>query len=211
MNNNFSIKNYLKSCSDKAMATLIEWWEVDRCAEGAEDVFDLKDKKDFIYFVDKYDIKIAIELANHYDYVIDGSNFNKPQPLTSEALRDFVFGEYDFEYMIHIVKEVGSWKGLEEYLDVPAFILDYGLVKENIDMAKIIKKVAGQIQCYIENDIINENGLEPFSGWCAEGEVFEDDDMSEEDIEMAMSIVNKIDGAFTNMVYEYLAIDKYLK
>ena len=211
MNNNFNLKIYLKSGSDKAMAELIEWWEVDRCAEGAEDVFDLKDKKDFIYFVDKYDIKTAIELANHYDYVLDGSNFNKPQPLTSNALRDFVFGEYDLEYMIHIVKEVGSWKGLDDYLDVPAFILDYGLVEDGIDMVKIIKKVAGQIQCYIENDIMNENGLEPFVGWCADGEVFETSDMSEEEVQVAMALVNRINEPFTNMVYEHLAIDKFLK
>lgn len=204
----FKLSNYLKSVSDKAMAALIEWWEVDRCAEGAEDVFDLKDKKDFIYFVEKYDIKTAIELANHYDYVLDGCNFKEPNPMTSEALRNFVFSEYDFEYMMHIVKEVGRWSGLKDYLNVPAFIFDY--CKESVDMSKIIKKVAGQIQSYIENNIINENGLESFIGWCADGEVFDSPDMSEEEIEVAMVLVNNIDTQFTDMVYSHLDIDHYI-
>lgn len=43
---------------------------------------------------------------------------------------------------------------------------------------EIRKAVARQVMAMLENDVINENGWEPFEGWCSDGEVF--DSMNEE-------------------------------
>ena len=50
-----------------------------------------------------------------------------------------------------------------------------------------IKAVAGQLVNMIINDVLNNNGLEGFEGWCADGEVFED--LHGEYFEEAMRLV----------------------
>lgn len=41
------------------------------------------------------------------------------------------------------------------------------------------KAVAGQIAAMLINDVLGENGYEPFEGWCENGEAFATEDGSE--------------------------------
>ena len=66
---------------------------------------------------------------------------------------------------------------------------------------KIKKAVIAQIINMFVNDIINENGTEPFIGWCADGEVYEF--LGDEDkIQKAMELTEKIANDVDNIVYK---------
>ena len=65
-----------------------------------------------------------------------------------------------------------------------------------------IKAVTGQLINMLDNDIMRDNGIEGFEGWCADGEVFED--LSGEYFEEAMRLVKDIAPLVDNLVYGYL-------
>lgn len=64
-----------------------------------------------------------------------------------------------------------------------------------METKEIKKAVAGQIIAMIENNIINENGVEMFEGWLEDGDVFFNNGMSEEDIETAMGYAHAVSDA----------------
>lgn len=62
---------------------------------------------------------------------------------------------------------------------------------------KVKRAVAGQLVNMIMNDIINQNGIEPFIGWCADGEVYES--LKEDEIIEAMKLTEEISGFVDNI------------
>lgn len=75
-------------------------------------------------------------------------------------------------------------------------------MKKNIIMA-----VANQIQNMMYNNITNENGLESFEGWCEDGEVFVNNDMSEEEVKECMTLVEHVAPLVDKLMFEYLNVD----
>ena len=56
---------------------------------------------------------------------------------------------------------------------------------------KIALAVVEQFMNMIQNDVIEDNGFESFMGWLADGEIFEQDGMSNKDIEAAMKLAKE--------------------
>ena len=67
---------------------------------------------------------------------------------------------------------------------------------------EIRQQVAGQVVNMLYNDICEDNGTEPFIGWLADGEVFEDSGMTEEEIARAMEIANEIADSVDTLTYK---------
>lgn len=65
-----------------------------------------------------------------------------------------------------------------------------------------IKAVTGQLVNMLINDVINNNGIEGFEGWCADGEVFED--LHGEYFEEAMRLVKEIAPIVDTLTYNHL-------
>lgn len=65
-----------------------------------------------------------------------------------------------------------------------------------------VKAVTGQLVNMLVNDILNNNGLEGFKGWCADGEVFED--LHGEYFKEAMRLVEEIAPIVDTLTYNHL-------
>lgn len=58
--------------------------------------------------------------------------------------------------------------------------------------SKAVKQaVATQVANMLINDVVEANGIEPFVGWCADGEVYEEC-LNEEEIMQAMKLTEEI-------------------
>lgn len=67
-------------------AELIETWEVHRCADGAENVYDLEDKDDYRLFIKSHGYWTARKLRKQNRFWFDGFNYAKPVPFpTAQA------------------------------------------------------------------------------------------------------------------------------
>lgn len=73
---------------------------------------------------------------------------------------------------------------------------------------EVIQAVTGQIINMLDNNILGEQGNEPFEGWCAEGEVFDDgfDDRNEAFIHECMRLVKEVSPLIDKLTYEFLNI-----
>lgn len=69
-----------------------------------------------------------------------------------------------------------------------------------------IKAVTNQLINMLYNDIIEDNGTEPFEGWCADGEVFED--LPSEYFDEAMSLLKEVAPMVDDLVYNHLRIER---
>lgn len=65
-----------------------------------------------------------------------------------------------------------------------------------------IKAVTGQLVNMLVNDILHNNGIEGFEGWCADGEVFED--LHGEYFDEAMRLVKEIAPIVDTLTYNHL-------
>ena len=76
-------------------------------------------------------------------------------------------------------------------------------------MAKkeVIKAVTEQLINMLYNNTIEENGAESFVGWCEDGEVFALNEMSEDDVESCMDLVNEISPLVDKLSCQYLNLD----
>lgn len=76
-------------------------------------------------------------------------------------------------------------------------------------MAKkeVIKAVTEQLINMLYNNTIEENGAEGFVGWCEDGEVFALNEMSEDDVESCMDLVNEISPLVDKLSCQYLNLD----
>lgn len=78
MENKKTICDYLKkNLSLKDYADLVETWEVHRCADGEENVFDLMDYADFHLFATRYSLKYALECQKEARFWFGGNNYCK--------------------------------------------------------------------------------------------------------------------------------------
>lgn len=70
-------------------AALIETWEQDRCADGYENVFDLRNKNDFRMMVENHGFIKTRKLRKQNRFWFDGLNFKEPKafPTTAEEAR----------------------------------------------------------------------------------------------------------------------------
>lgn len=76
------IHNYLNQCAANnvdVMANLMEDWNVDRGADGEENVFILTDYVDFHYFATRYGVKKTLECCQINDCWFGGNNFEEPK------------------------------------------------------------------------------------------------------------------------------------
>ena len=71
------------------------------------------------------------------------------------------------------------------------------------------KAVAGQIAAMFENDVINENGFEPFEVWCNDGEVFAymDEEEGADFINGCMNLVREL-APMVDAIHANLADDE---
>ena len=68
-------------------------------------------------------------------------------------------------------------------------------------MKQSIKNVINEMLNMYHNNVVEDNGLEPFEGWCENGVVFEDNDTREEDIEVMKELAPIIDE-LTEKIHE---------
>lgn len=78
-----------------------------------------------------------------------------------------------------------------------------------MDKNEIIKVVTNEICNMLSNDILCENGAECFESWCEDGEVFENEGYSKEDIKEIMSFVEEIAPLVDDLVCNKLNILLY--
>ena len=76
-----------------------------------------------------------------------------------------------------------------------------------MDKNEIIKVVTNEICNMLSNDILCENGVECFESWCEDGEIFENEGYSKEDIKEIMSFVEEIAPLVDDLVCNKLNID----
>lgn len=60
---------------------------------------------------------------------------------------------------------------------------------------EIKKELVRQIIAMLDNNILNENGVEMFEGWLEDGDVFFNNGWSEEDIQEAMYYAKRVSAA----------------
>lgn len=198
----FNILEYLKNGCDDYLAHIIQLWEKERCAEAEESVFFLSDKKDFTYFIEKYGVKEANRLYNHYDYVMDGTNFTNPKPLTRDDMQQFIADEFDEDYVKKLIDN-GDIAAFEDYFNIGGIFAYFGMV----DKKKVVKAVAEQLCNMIENNTIHENGFEPFEGWIADGEVFDESELNVGEIQAAVELVKEMSEEIDSVIWKHLAIE----
>lgn len=73
---------------------------------------------------------------------------------------------------------------------------------------KIVKAVTSQLINMLSNDILEENGLETFEGWCAEGEVYELNGMTEQEVTDAMELTKIVSDKLEDILFYNLNIDE---
>lgn len=71
-----------------------------------------------------------------------------------------------------------------------------------MDKEEIKKKVVEQLINMLHNDIVLGFGTEPFIGWLADGEVFELNGHSEEEVKELMEFANTIAKQVDDLVYQ---------
>lgn len=71
------------------------------------------------------------------------------------------------------------------------------------------KAVAEQIAAMLDNDVINENGFEPFEVWCNDGEVFAnmDEESGADFVNGCMNLVHEL-APMVNAIHANLAEDE---
>ena len=70
-----------------------------------------------------------------------------------------------------------------------------GYKRPTMTITEIKKIVAEQLMAMIQNNIINDCGVESFRGWLEDGDVFANLNMTDTEIEMAMFYVDELEGA----------------
>ena len=68
-------------------------------------------------------------------------------------------------------------------------------------MKQSIINVVAELAHMLYNNVIDDNGLETFEGWCENGVVFEDNDTREEDIKVMKELAPIIDE-LTEKIHE---------
>lgn len=71
-----------------------------------------------------------------------------------------------------------------------------------MERKEIKKKVVEQLINMLYNDFVLGNGTEPFTGWLAEGEVFELNGHNEEEVKDLMDFANTIAPQVDNLIYQ---------
>lgn len=94
------------------------------------------------------------------------------------------------------------WKGLS-YKD-KVYVYDEVVGKEIKREGAIRQIVAGQLVAMMENDILNDYGVESFVGWCEDGDVFENMGLNEQGVEDCMALVRKIAPIVDDLVMNHL-------
>lgn len=74
---------------------------------------------------------------------------------------------------------------------------------ENTYKEKIAKAVVSQFLNMIQNDVIDGNRFEPFEGWLADGEVFEQEGMEDIDIKVAMMYAKELANDIDALHYKF--------
>lgn len=75
---------------------------------------------------------------------------------------------------------------------------------------EIKKAVAEQIMAMLDNDVINENGFEPFEVWCNGGEVFAnmDEEAGADFVNGCMNLVREL-APMVDAIHARLANDEF--
>lgn len=94
------------------------------------------------------------------------------------------------------------WKGLS-YKD-KVYVYDEVVGKEIKRAGAIRQIVAGQLVAMIENDVLNDYGVESFVGWCEDGDVFANMGLNEQGVEECMALVRKIAPIVDDLVMNHL-------
>lgn len=76
--------------------------------------------------------------------------------------------------------------------------------KEINKVCAIRKIVAGQLVAMLDNDVLNDHGVESFVGWCEDGDVFVNMGLNEQDADNCMALVRKIAPIVDDLVMNYL-------
>ena len=81
--------------------------------------------------------------------------------------------------------------------------------KEQIEKKARIQ-VTNALISMLVNDIVEDNGIESFVGWCEEGDIFSEE-KNDAVQKRCIEIMNEIGSAVDKLTYNYLAIDNLCK
>ena len=101
----------------ETIINVINWWELDRCAEAEESLFDIQKEGDFIYILKRYGIKTANKLYNEGRYYFAGNNFDEPKSTTLPYLLAMINDVFDIDFFKD-VEENGMLDTLSDYFEV---------------------------------------------------------------------------------------------
>lgn len=106
--------------SFRQYAYLIDDWNVNRGADGSENVFDLKDYEEFYYFALRYGVSIALECQNKAPYWFGGANFATPKmfPTSYDECKELV------DNLISLDEVIENENVFGRYFDMTAIFAD---------------------------------------------------------------------------------------
>lgn len=97
------INMFKESLTLKDYVDLFDKWNVDRCADGAENSFDLDDFGDYSLFNNLYGLETTFKCMKLQRFWIGGTNFTEPKafPTTIEDAKVFLSNMFDIDIISH--------------------------------------------------------------------------------------------------------------
>lgn len=114
------IRNYLRqNLHIEDYAKFVEAWEIHRCADGAENVYDLWDYIDFYHFATMYGENVALNAQKGNRFWFGGMNFTAPLvfPQTIGNCIEFVDKSIDKKYIIERPDIYEKWVDTKKLLN----------------------------------------------------------------------------------------------
>jgi len=171
MEKNINIFDYLKKNLTIAdYAELMEKWEVHRGAEGAEDVFDLIDYKDFYLFANLYGIEQALACQKKNRFWFGGTNYIDDRigsihntaiefPTNISVARKLVINSIDEEYVLNRTDIYKKYFDYDNY-----FVTEYGLkylpnnnAKKELEYPVVLQWFTAILYPIVSNYTISDN------------------------------------------------------
>ena len=111
------INMFKKNLTLKDYADLFNAWNVDRCADGAENSFDLDDFGDYSLFNITYGLETTFKCMKLQRFWIGGTNFKKPKPFPTdvESAKELMSKLIDIETIYNRKDIYGKYFNIDFY------------------------------------------------------------------------------------------------
>lgn len=137
----FVATTYLKEFSLNVLFQIIIWWEEWRMGQSEESVYDLKNKEDFTFFIEKYGIENTINYYNECQYWMDGNAFTEPLKMDVMKMIQVINSEFNIEFFKEVLDmDMDVESDLFQWFNMPAIV------------NTINKNVSYELNCSFKSD-----------------------------------------------------------